>query len=114
MSVSPVLNCTHGETMTDLKATRLCAEAMGYADYTPHCAWYQPLHDDEQCMELVKRFMLEVDAFSGMAKLQSIAGQDSFQEFSDESLNHAVVYCVAKMQAAKIAPIRDRTHGGER
>jgi hypothetical protein len=55
--------------MTDLEMTRLCAEAMGFPYPEPvghpdigHLVpwttdWtYDPLHNDSQAMELVKRF----------------------------------------------------------
>ena len=110
--------------MTDLEITRLCAEAMGihgaFSDWDDN-RWeppkrkhnfliagrlgnvdgvYDPLHDDAQSMALVKRFMLNICAFSGMAEL-GYQTRDRFTTFSDESINRAICECVAKMQAAK-------------
>ena len=74
-----------GSAMTDLEATRLCAEAMGLEGLHPiekvcpilkdgtvrsalvtkdwgdddEAGYYDPLHDDAQAMALVKRFKLD-------------------------------------------------------
>lgn len=86
--------------MTDLKMTQLCAEAL-LPNVWAHGEW-NPLHDDAQAMALMKRFMLDIDAFVGMAQLGYGDG-DRFTSYSDESLNRAIVECVAKMQAAKVS-----------
>ena len=106
--------------MEDLEATRLCAEAMGIAAHENddgairflesgiHYRKYDPLHDDAQAMALVKRFdmVIERDGPSlfgvtlfgdgGYAK-----GNPTFVVRKEPDINRAVVYCVAKMQAAK-------------
>lgn len=103
--------------MTDLEATRLCAEAMGihgvhewegkiygrrpyYMLGLP--SLYDPLHDDAQCMALVKRFGLDMEWFFGFSPVPAvIVSGGKFASEKTCDLNRAVVYCVAKMQAAK-------------
>ena len=105
-----------GNDMTDLEATRLCAEAMGlkrleyesapstfFIDDDDTMPRYDPLHNDAQCMALVKRFMLHIDAFAGMAEFPH---GELYPTYDDDSLNRAIVYCVAKMRAA----IREGNH----
>jgi hypothetical protein len=132
MTGSPALNSGH---LDDLTATRLCAEAMGWECKGPlegnfggedrHYrvyengepiygigdGWvmqkYRPLHDDAQAMALVKRFMLAVDFFVQKVSAPPTHPQDIFVYFDEdgEAANRAIVYCVAKMQSARI---RDR------
>lgn len=97
-------------TMTDLEMTRLCAEAMGdlclehtEEGYLLSSYWqrkYDPIHDDAQAMALAKKFMLDVDFFSGTVS-RDFSGEERFTTHSDESINRAIVECVAKMQKAK-------------
>ena len=106
--------------MTDLEITRLCAEAMGLEviprnispdgkgglqiHQTEHgpIKWYRPLHDDAQCMALVKKFGLAIlndDDDSWWVGLALDSPDTEYAEASD--LNRAICECVAKMQAAK-------------
>ena len=97
--------------MTDLEATRLCAEAMQYTvtveqlrgrNTSPTVRTngliYDPLHDDAQAMALVKRFHLQVEFLQG---LWAVSPEKQFDpEVMNESLNAAIVFCVAAMQRA--------------
>ena len=109
--------------MTDLEIVRLCAQAMGMAigecisEYrggprilraTPEGALheipYDPLHDDGQCMALLKR--LDIVLLKPHKKWQAILAKDwnggergsvfHAPYGEDENLNRAVCECVAK------------------
>jgi len=104
--------------MTDLEMTRLCAEAMGlpWKDSNIGPPWnrtpviysgdifegvYDPLHDDVQAMALVKKMNLTIYPPGEMEnEAWNVFHYDDFNSPSD-SLNCAIVECVAKMQAAK-------------
>ena len=114
--------------MTDLEMTKLCADAIGHhaiggwQEQAPNapCLWcykvwpdpednggifkFDPINDDAQAMALAKRFMMDVDFFSGSASIPSLSphGGHKFIAFSDESINRAIVECVAKMQSAVV------------
>lgn len=110
--------------MTDIDTTRLCAEAMGYKDFRAlpdghftgrnlryevlgehGWALYDPLQYDAQAMALAKRFMMEVDFFAGAASIKKPGASGwGYIAFSDDSINRAIVECVAKMQAEKQPP----------
>ena len=47
-------------TLTDLEIVRLCAEAMGLTSWQSGEGRYDPLHDDAQAMELMKRLGLSI------------------------------------------------------
>jgi hypothetical protein len=98
--------------MTDLEATQLCGEAMGlkflqYEDDSlkgvDNCLFYgedgcwAPLKNDEHAMALVKRFRLQIDAYD---EAWNVAAVDRGAAEVNESLNRAIVYCVAAMQVA--------------
>lgn len=93
--------------MNDMELTKLCAEAMGiewrqikndlWTD-VDECELYNPLHDDAQCMALVKKFML---AIGNNADLTFVVYGKDFAESENPDLNRAIVECVAKMQQAK-------------
>lgn len=107
----------------DLVATKLCAEAMG-EDYfrqpirdvvlgdcvirgnTVHAGW-NPITNDAQAMALARRFMMTLDLFAGAASIPNLTGSDCsahrFIAFSDESINRAIVECVAKMQQNSVS-----------
>lgn len=111
--------------MTDLEATRLCAEAIGWKfvpasnysggwrsdHYTLNgdiVEWdhrYKPLHDDAQAMALVKKFRLELNGELQLTHdddpLWVCCGPTGERLSEDEDLNRAIVYCVATMQAGK-------------
>lgn len=103
--------------MTDLEMTKLCAGAMGY-DYAVlnpadasfvYChgtgpGEYAPLRNDAQAMALARRFMMTLDFFAGHAALP-IPGSfgERHSTFSDESINRAIVECVAAMQFDRTA-----------
>ena len=99
--------------MTDLKLTKLCAEAMDLsiqqASTMPrkgYWCWelgrpYNPLHGDAQAMALVKKFGLFCH-LNRMAKLYMwcVKAQGT-GNVRNADLNHAIVECIAKMQQAK-------------
>lgn len=116
--------------MTDLELTRLCAEAMGFNVLSAHSApasnaefcmiggngilpfAYNPLHDDAQAMQLVKKFPMviepeynEVGENSWGITCLRINKRGRFAEDSVVrhafDLNRAIVECCANMQKAK-------------
>jgi|GEM_PF-3860026 len=82
---------------------KLCAEAMGLD--AAGSVGYCPITNELQAMALIKRFMLHVDAFAGMAELPEGIHPDQHRSFSDESadesINYAIVHCISLMQSAK-------------
>lgn len=110
----------YGEIMTDLEATRLCAEAM-YGDrwmlhqhsnppyielVEPMGKIYHPLHDNAQCMALLwwlvskgHHVAFETDT-RGISRI-GICDKVVDRITDQESMRRFLVYCVAKMQAAK-------------
>ncbi len=109
--------------MTDLEATRLCAEAFGFEPYAVHqyeswalesptavpcklgswagqCIAYDPLADDAQAMALVKKLHLHIDQRPG----KQISVQDPhfvhIITSNAHDLNWCIVQCVVAMQRA--------------
>lgn len=98
-----------------VRSAALCAQAMGLeyrlVDRNEPChtvrlrndlaspVQYYPIEHDGQAMALVKRFMLKIDGFAKSAEFP-FDDQDNYLTFSDESLNRAIVECVAQRQAA--------------
>jgi hypothetical protein len=99
--------------MTDLEMTKLCAEAIGVQVglYTNGQGFYDkdtvedydPLHDDDQCMALVKHLTLDITYLCGSLKWQVSHFPASQSPGSDYDLNRAIVEYVARMQAGKKA-----------
>jgi hypothetical protein len=108
--------------MTDLEMTRLAAEAMGLGVGLPHAALmpsavyislrslpsyiYDPLHDDAQAMALVKKCNIEIfrpwdESCWGAWWHRSDDKPEIKVRHHD--LNHAIVECVAQIQAAKLS-----------
>lgn len=106
--------------MTDLEMTKLCAEAMKYEvnqKYPPHESitaaplwgyidgiWtmYRPLEDDDQAMALMKKFRLTILADHGEYDNKwCVSFNWEYPGSINESLNRAIVDCVARMQAKK-------------
>jgi hypothetical protein len=107
--------------MTDLEMVKACAEAMGYTvlrDFIEHqhdrCdvdvfysfaasgrkeMRYNPLHDDAQAMQLVKKCRLSVGCLRGSGTWNVVGTYPAEAENSD--LNRAIVETIAKMQAAR-------------
>lgn len=101
--------------MTDLEMTKLCAEAIGKVPHAstrkeyqgvPVGVWlachkYDPLHNDEQAMALVKKLKLtvsyEIDHWEAWNHLDN--WHPSHIVGGDENINRAIVECVAKMRA---------------
>jgi hypothetical protein len=98
-----------------IKQTKVCADAMGidvrpYPNNNIHHYWrigetrtpYDPAHNGSQCMALIKRFTLRVDAFSGycgMPYLNNVNTGCLYETYDNESVNYAVLGCVAARQA---------------
>lgn len=95
--------------MTDLEMTRLCAEAVGIELVADNeVLWvagfvdaveYDPLTDDAQAMELVKKLGLTVSQDPDGCWHVMTLYCDGPQSAAD--LNRAIVECVARMQAGK-------------
>ena len=102
---------------TDQEITKLCADATGItlqliAEPEFHfsdCPYYviptmseapnpryDPLHNDEQALALVKRFHLQINVWNGDASWV-VYYSLTIRAFSDD-LNRAICECVAKMQ----------------
>lgn len=116
---------TLGDVMDDLEMTKLCAHAMGivvevcnYAGgreflvITESAYRYNPLHDDEQAMALVKKMNLYISppgvnqyapqgwfARSRKTSKNGVRG-GGVMGFSQD-INRAICLCVAQMEAAK-------------
>jgi hypothetical protein len=104
--------------MDDLEITQLCAAAMGFEtrvdrDRNGHYVMalapgqheyftWQPLLDNTQCFNLIKRFHLNIGQLSVGCKVFApfIPGRQIY-EADDYDLNRAVCKCVAAMQASK-------------
>jgi hypothetical protein len=104
--------------MNDYQIVKLCAEAMGYKtnqgvidenDRLHICledkskfTLYDPLHDDAQCMALIKRFNLRIDRDRGIPTKWGVYSKVNFDDIQfDTDLNRAVCLAVARMQAAQ-------------
>lgn len=99
--------------MTDGEIIRLCAEAMGWRwedakdqfgnsylmVWRPSQTPWNPLHDDAQCMALVKKFWIGI--FIEPEDGQWTVSVPDGECFSNPNLNRAICECVAKMQLAK-------------
>ena len=104
--------------LSDLEATRLCAEAMGYTarEWThmvpvpsptsiavynrewPHPFGFDPLTDDAQAMALVKRFNMGIGQDSE-GRWSAVMQKPTYcQSFHHATLNAAIVHCVAALQ----------------
>ena len=98
--------------MNDLEMTKLCAKAMGYK-LTGHDASepaiqvvafkgglspfaFDPLHNDEQAMVLLKKFPFEC-----LSAIRANLMNVPFNACETNWLNHVIVKCVANMQQAK-------------
>ena len=84
--------------MTDLEITKACAEAMGIEDCRVGLKeWssrpYDPLYNDDQAMELVKRFKMTTCPIGD--KWSVVCAFGGSGECAD--LNRAICECVAKM-----------------
>lgn len=101
--------------MTLLEQVRLCAKAMELdvvdfpssprvwltpKQFEPEPSLYWPITNDAQAMDLAKKFMLSVNFFEGYVSL-GYGTTRLYRSFSDESINHAIVECVAKLQKDK-------------
>ena len=102
--------------MTDLEITKLCAEATGYKNISGpqakrslvvfngiHHMVFDPLHDDAQAMQLVKKFGLNITHYYWddpvVEKID--AHHKEVASAKNADLNRAICECVAKMQQAK-------------
>ena len=112
--------------MTDLEITKLCAEAMGLdfhvADIDGGEIWvrcppmkppamysyrYNPLCNDAQAMELVRKFQLDISAPLNDGDRWDVSRGDDTRwsgyaaMSSNQDLNRAICECVAKMEQKK-------------
>jgi len=90
--------------MTDLHLCALCARAMGYHDLGGDKERYDPLHDDAQCMALIKRFRLDIETdHDGATWVVFYVTEDNLRSapIFNADLNRAVCECVATMEPAK-------------
>lgn len=110
-------------TDEDIKLCQLCAKAMGI-ELLAHCelpfyrgenrgmCYYDPLHDDAQCMALAKRFGVTCDPQDEQWPIKlwrtwvitpDYDPDTDKDYFSAENpdLNRAICECVARMQQAK-------------
>ena len=104
--------------LTDLEATRLCAEAMGYTvtphanrKFSPHLMWiangdnWNPLHDPAQAFALVENLRLNImilDAIDGHAAgWWRVDSQDGDVTCRHADLKRAIVLCAARAQLAR-------------
>ena len=105
--------------MTDLEITKLCAKAMGYKPdvrgkyrglgsefsgiwVNDSSLTFDPLHDDAQAMELVKKFRLSIyesDEIDGGWDVWGGEGERICGDGLD--LNRAICTCVAQMEKGK-------------
>jgi hypothetical protein len=114
--------------MSDLEITKACAMAMGMCvvearidtyhgsrvrafpvrtdhQAAPSAILYDPLHDDAQAMELVKKFILDANWSWGAKKWCAVSwgeqtddrGTDMLAEAQSTDLNRAICECVAKL-----------------
>jgi hypothetical protein len=102
-----------GTWMTDLEMTLVCAAAMGWKiaansgwdehqglfgwDEHGSAGLFHPLNDDTQAMSLIKKFRLVVDGGNSM---WCVHGDVVGSGVINDSLNRAVMECVAKGTAA--------------
>lgn len=102
--------------MSDLVLTKLCAEAMGITHSwgSRDCVWlgvgawdlesstrYQPLHDDVQAMQLMKRLRLACSHHAQPPDEVWEVVSPTGHRAASIDLNHALVEAAAKSQAAK-------------
>lgn len=102
--------------MTDLEMTKLCAEAMGlevaeqlggmrFMNTQYESSLYDPLANDAQAMELVKRFELNVQGPTYVIPPRWHVWRKGDQSFTGVAnvleLNRAICECVANMQKGK-------------
>lgn len=90
--------------MTDLEIVKKCAERVGWNPQEERYAlWegegiYDPLHDDEQAMALVKKFRLDIDSgfdSSDEGEGWTVCGTGAVVKNAD--LNRAICECVASL-----------------
>src|SRR5258708_26559145 len=99
--------------MNDLEMIKLCSKAMeidAAQDFPTGALWikktkvsahrdeYDPLHDDAQAMEMVKRLQLQVGWHSDTGEEEGnwyASESTSNWAYSKESLNRAICACVA-------------------
>lgn len=95
----------------DLEKTRLCAMAMDLGSQIAHSerrivlidfGIYDPLHDDAQALQLVKRYTQP--CLHAMQVYMDTAGGPSEYYDRSQNLNRAIVECVAKIEKGR--PVR--------
>jgi hypothetical protein len=111
--------------MTELEQVRLCALAMnlpfrevshnepqhtirimhipGDPVFVSSNDSFWPFTNDLQMIVIAKRFMLHLDLFAGMAELPFARPDEhgvetKYTSYSDVSINHAIIECIATMQ----------------
>ena len=95
--------------LTDLEATRLCAEAMGYTKVSMHrgglplftheTGLYYPLHDPAQAFALVEKIGMTVskDPDGNWHAMDQLCNHRA----TDTDLKRAIVLCAARAHLAR-------------
>ncbi len=107
----------------DIHITTLCALALGYKIHTraetelpisvgfeiDGCrCWkpYDPLNNDMEAMELVKKLVLRISRTRSIPEKWGVYSSSQFAHMTmDEDLNRAIVQCVSSLQEAKTAEL---------
>jgi len=103
--------------MTDLELIKKCADRMGLdvvlvshktddhgkqGSYVSHAGEYDPLHDDAQAMELVKKFKVCLvyaeDEEHEIGPIWQADIDDEKYLTTSDNLNRAICECVAKLE----------------
>ena len=126
-SLLPIVNTKKSfEELSIMGKVVLCARAMDL-DYTiinegtpkwrikdkaakHNHEYYYPIVVEKQAMAIAKQFMLKIDFFVGSVELPDALylkeEKASCISYSDESINHAIVDCIAKLELMQ--PIAER------
>ena len=105
--------------MSDIELTKLCAIAMGFMPEFAPTEWpvgiavkgggqasedlYDPLHNDAQAMELVKKLRISIDQgrVGGDMSAAAILKDGVLYNAESENLNRAICETIAKLQMEK-------------
>ena len=88
--------------LTDLEATRLCAEAIGFEWDNTSAKQYDPLHDREQCFELVEKLGLTIGHdYRIPQRTWNVFADDRNRDVNSTDLKRAIVHCAARIQLSR-------------